>query len=797
MVWKNRRRGKAATTFSKYPDHVGRKNRHSRLGIYVIEPPGGFSQFPAPRRMHEIAAATLHFDPPFPGLIGGTILHGWLVPKPGHHFTELRARSAGWSFPGVFGIPRRDLAEFFKSDRPGLLAGFMITLNLPAGRHRLLVEGLTLAGQWERLDEIDREVTDREAMPAPADQAPLDAHAFGEIVSMLLHRASVTPGKLRNEAAALLEATPDRHHLQHPPRPFHGHLDQPRIWSRAVFGRVPVTGWIYHESLPIRRVFATTDLLAVQDLKFGRETTFLAGRAPASVQLSCCGYDGFLDLPAQLPLPVTVRVYAELEDGSWHLGSVARFAATDQEFAKRAPISFSPVAFICAFGAAASAARARGWPVPWTEGLASVMGRTWRDYAAAAPRHRGRPSRRNAKTLRGSGRIHLFTHNLSHEGAPLFLLEYADFLRRETGAALAVTSGRDGPLRARFEALGANVVIVDLTPLLAARDNRELAAALAGLAGQIDLTPDALVVANTLSTYWAVLLAHQARRPSLFYVHESTTPRAFFRGTLSGSALAAAESAFALADRVSFLTASTQRYYAGLADGSHYRLNPGWIDLAAIGRFRSQYPRDELRARLGVPAGRKLVINVGTVCERKGQHMFARAVEWLWQSTPALAAQCDFLMIGGRDTPYDRELADFIAGLRRPNLRIVPETKDVYPYYGAADVFACSSYEESFPRVVLEAMAFNLPIVSTGVHGIPDMVRDGQEALLVPPGDFFALAGALKRVLLSESVARQIAALARERVVEFDSRVLLPRHLALARELMSVTVEREAGAISP
>src|SRR5947208_1167196 len=102
--------------------------------------------------MHETPAATLHFDPPYPGLVGGTILHGWVVPKPPHHFSELRARAGGRVFPGVFGIPRSDLADFFKADRRYLLAGFMITLNLPEGRHRVVVEGLSATGHWEKLD---------------------------------------------------------------------------------------------------------------------------------------------------------------------------------------------------------------------------------------------------------------------------------------------------------------------------------------------------------------------------------------------------------------------------------------------------------------------------------------------------------------------------------------------------------------------------------------------------------------------------------------------------------------------
>ena len=81
-------------------------------------------------------------------------------------------------------------------------------------------------------------------------------------------------------------------------------------------------------------------------------------------------------------------------------------------------------------------------------------------------------------------------------------------------------------------------------------------------------------------------------------------------------------------------------------------------------------------------------------------------------------------------------------------------------------------------------MAFALPIISTEVHGIPDLVRDGHEALLVPPGDSAALASALQRLLASPETGQALTQPARARVAtQFDSRVVLPRHLALAQSL--------------
>lgn len=737
--------------------------------------------------MHEISTAILHFDPPFQGLVGGALLQGWLVPKPGHHYTDVRVVSGLASFPGIYGIPRRDLAEFFKSDQPYLFAGFSVTLNLPEGKHRLALEACTIGGSWEPIDVLEREVTADEALADPVIRSPFDAAAMGETLSVLLRRLADPSLSPRDAATAIVRETPPRHHLQHPPRPFYGHLDQPHLRSFSLFGRLPLTGWLFHESLPIKRVFATTDLLAVQELKCGRTTAFLLDRPEAPAHAISAGYDGFLDLPAQLPLPATVRVYAELEDGSWHLGSVARFTVTDQEFAKLAYPVFSPLVFWRAWRALVHAIGRRGWQVPTGPDYGRMVLATWKDYRARAPRRTDRgPVALTRPAVSGNQAcIHLLTHNLNQEGAPLFLLEYARHLSAQGSLTLAVTSAKEGPLRAAFEELGATVRLLDTTPLLQARDAIELRSSLRALATRMDLSTAGLVVANTISCWWGVHLARQAGRQVLLYIHESTTPRAFFHMLLPATALPVVEESFRLADWVSFLTPTTQRYYTGLSDGSNYCVNPGWIDLARIDAFRTANPPASLRKQLGLAPNRRLVINVGTVCERKGQHLFARAVAQLWRMAPELAAAADFLMIGGRDTPYDRDLAGFLAGLNRPNLRVLPETAAVYPYYGAADLFVCSSYEESFPRVVLEAMAFALPIISTHVHGIPEMVRPDLEALLVPPGDSAALAAALQRLLGSPETAQSFARAARARVVaEFDSRLLLPRHATLARSLI-------------
>ena len=87
---------------------------------------------------------------------------------------------------------------------------------------------------------------------------------------------------------------------------------------------------------------------------------------------------------------------------------------------------------------------------------------------------------------------------------------------------------------------------------------------------------------------------------------------------------------------------------------------------------------------------------------------------------------------------------------------------------------------DGLPTVLLEAMALGTPCVSTGVTGIPEIIRDGETGLLVPQHDPEALAAALERLLTSPRLAAGLAANARRLIEEeFD----VDRNAARQREL--------------
>ena len=121
---------------------------------------------------------------------------------------------------------------------------------------------------------------------------------------------------------------------------------------------------------------------------------------------------------------------------------------------------------------------------------------------------------------------------------------------------------------------------------------------------------------------------------------------------------------------------------------------------------------------------------------------------------------------------------------------------------GTFRVYAFPSFHEGLPYSILEAMRAGCPIVSTAVGGIPEVLDDGRDALLVAPGDAAALAAAIERLLGDDDRSRMLGRAARSRferelrleqvastvLATFSQAKLLPE----ARVHRSRTIEREA-----
>lgn len=177
-----------------------------------------------------------------------------------------------------------------------------------------------------------------------------------------------------------------------------------------------------------------------------------------------------------------------------------------------------------------------------------------------------------------------------------------------------------------------------------------------------------------------------------------------------------------------------------LADGigvprSKIHLVPNGVDTSLF------HPRDRaaMRAKLGLPQGRPLVLFVGRLEPQKGLDELLVAFEEVRAARPDA-----MLALVGACVLADRVKALQAAwgsdALHAPGPRPLPEVAE---WVGACDLFTLPSWNEGTPNVVLEALASGRPAVGTRVGGIPDVLASPDAGILVPARDAKSLARAL------------------------------------------------------
>jgi glycosyltransferase involved in cell wall biosynthesis len=151
------------------------------------------------------------------------------------------------------------------------------------------------------------------------------------------------------------------------------------------------------------------------------------------------------------------------------------------------------------------------------------------------------------------------------------------------------------------------------------------------------------------------------------------------------------------------------------------------------------------------------VLFVGWILESKGVRELLAAAKNLPSARFTLVGppQPDFVETVRRDLDA---LGDRVR-LLSPRPR-----EEILELYRGADVFTLPSHTEGFPMVILEAMAAALPVVATSVGAIPHILEDGEQGLLIPQGDAEALETALRRLVESPQLRRNLGQQARQRV---------------------------------
>jgi glycosyltransferase involved in cell wall biosynthesis len=165
--------------------------------------------------------------------------------------------------------------------------------------------------------------------------------------------------------------------------------------------------------------------------------------------------------------------------------------------------------------------------------------------------------------------------------------------------------------------------------------------------------------------------------------------------------------------------------------------------------------RDELRAELGL-TGHALVF-AGRLGPQKALGVALRALVDVTEVTLTVAGD------GPERHALERRAHELGLDGRVSFVGSVPR-EQVLRFFRAADASVLPSAWENFPHTVVEALAVGCPVIATAVGGVPEVVRDGENGLLVAPGDSEALASAIARFFADEELRARLRDAARRSV---------------------------------
>lgn len=170
--------------------------------------------------------------------------------------------------------------------------------------------------------------------------------------------------------------------------------------------------------------------------------------------------------------------------------------------------------------------------------------------------------------------------------------------------------------------------------------------------------------------------------------------------------------------------------------------------------------------------GRVSVLFLGALGKRKGVYDLLEA----WRSVVAVVPNARLLLGGNGEIDQARRLIDQLKISDSVQLLGWVQGDQKLELLANADVFVLPSHNEGLPMSVLEAMSWGLPVVTTRVGGIPELVTHGRDGLLIDSGDVLALSTSLIDLISSSERRELLGSAAKQRVLDgFSDKAILPK----------------------
>lgn len=328
-------------------------------------------------------------------------------------------------------------------------------------------------------------------------------------------------------------------------------------------------------------------------------------------------------------------------------------------------------------------------------------------------------------------RLIIISHALSRTGAPITALEFALEMKKR-GYEIDFVTFEDGPLKKQLLDSGINVHNLDLSRQIYNVDSKEVLDKLSKIFLRIDLNFERdIVICNTILTFLAINNAHTLNIKTIWHIHENTDYQSFVSLLGDSDLRQMAFQSLSLVDNVIFQSEATKMLYINYFSPEKVIKISGGMPIERIRAYLEANEQSLVRRKLDIAEGRHVISLIGTTCDRKGQKEFLEAVQQIdWKAISEYVGEITVLIVGRVESDYSRALELQASKIKDLDIRIIDEVSNIYDFYFITDTFVCASKEESFPMVVLLAMAFNTPIVSTLVGGIGEMLQDGHDATL-------------------------------------------------------------------